>query len=469
MTEDFPGSLLSTERRAAEVFGVFAAEAEVPAAARHIARTAWLDTIGVTLAGSVEPPARIVQRVCAGGGGPCRVLGTSLTTTAEGAALANGTSAHALDYDDMCFVSLAHPSAPLVSAALAAGEVKGASGDDLVDAYVVGFEIECVLGRSVNPTHYARGWHATSTLGTIGSAAAVARLLGLDGRRATHAISIAASSASGLKENFGTMVKPLHAGLAARAGVLAGLLAEGGFTASDAAIDGPQGFVAATSDNGSDLASAASGLGSRWEILETGVTVKLYPSCAATHPPLDAMLALRREHGFEADDIEAIDVWVDSVTPSVLIYPSPGTGLEAKFSLQFCLAAAAVHGRVGIDSFDESWPRDPRIAGLAPRVVMHVDEEIGRGAAPLTQALVSVRLRSGRVLSMRAHGARGYPERPASAQELHAKFRANAARVCAPEAVEEALAVFEQFGELPDVRRLTELLAHAGGIRTASG
>ena len=155
------------------------------------------------------------------------MLGHSPPAPAHGdAALANGTAAHALDYDDMCFVSLAHPSAPLVAAALAAAEAAGASGRALLDAYVVGFEIEARLGRAMNPRHYQRGWHCTSTLGTIGAAAAAARLLGLDATARGHALAIAASEASGLKENFGTMVKPLHAGLAARNGVLAARLAQ---------------------------------------------------------------------------------------------------------------------------------------------------------------------------------------------------------------------------------------------------
>src|SRR5207244_10014372 len=218
-------------------FHEFAAAAKPPSEARAVAARAFLDTIGVRSAGATEPAARAVQRVVqADGSGPCAVVGTSLRASAGNAALANGTAAHALDYDDMCFVSLAHPSAPLVAAAWAAAEIAGASGRALLDAYVVGFEIEGRLGRAMNPRHYRRGWHCTSTLGTIGAAAACARLLGLDQTRVPSALAIAASCASGLKENFGTMVKPLHAGLAARNAVLAAELARAGMTASAAAI-----------------------------------------------------------------------------------------------------------------------------------------------------------------------------------------------------------------------------------------
>jgi 2-methylcitrate dehydratase PrpD len=389
--------------------------------------------------------------MCAAEGGDrCHVLGTSLTAGPGAAALANGTAAHALDYDDMCFVSLAHPSAPLVAAGLAAGELSGCSGSELLDAYVVGFEIECALGRAVNPSHYARGWHCTSTLGSIGAAAVVARALRLEPSETAHALSIAASQAAGLKENFGTMVKPLHAGLAARNGVTAALLASHGFTSSMAAIDGPQGFVAATSDEKPDLAAILGGLGSRWEILETGITVKLYPSCAATHPPLDALLDLHRQHRFDPADIASVEVTVDRVTPSVLIYPEPRSGLEAKFSMQFCAAAALAHGRVGIDTFDDRQLSDPAIQALAAKIRMTPDENIGRGAPALTQAEVAIALRDGTVMRARANGARGYPERPASSAELDAKFRACAARVLDDQGVEQALDLLHRFEELPD-------------------
>src|SRR2546423_1839633 len=244
----------------------FIVDAKPPSAARAAAARAVLDTVGVALAGAAEPAAEIVRRVLSTeGGGPCRVLGTTCCAGPANAALANGTAAHALDYDDMCFISLAHPSAPLVAAALAAADAAGTTGRALLDAYVVGFELEARLGRAMNPRHYQRGWHCTSTLGTIGPAAAAARLFGLDSTATGHALAIAASEASGLKENFGTMVKPLHAGLAARNGVLAARLAQAGMTASGAAIGGPQGFLAAMDSEHPSIDGVAADLGARWE------------------------------------------------------------------------------------------------------------------------------------------------------------------------------------------------------------
>jgi len=224
--------------------GRFVVDAVPPPAARSIAARAFLDTVGVILAGVPEEASRIVRDVVAEEhGAGATVIGTTMLASPSNAALANGTAAHALDFDDMCFVSLAHPSAPLVPACIAAAEPVAASGRAVLDAYFIGFEIEARLGRVMNPRHYERGWHCTSTLGTIGAAAACGRLLGLDASAAARALAIAASEASGLKENFGTMVKPLHAGLAARNGVLAALLAKRGMTASAQALDGAQGFL----------------------------------------------------------------------------------------------------------------------------------------------------------------------------------------------------------------------------------
>jgi 2-methylcitrate dehydratase PrpD len=439
--------------------GVFVVSAAPPAAARTRAAAALLDTIGVTLAGASEPAARIVQRVVATeGGGACRVLGTRVRTSATGAALANGTAAHALDYDDMCFVSLAHPSAPLVAAALAAAEIAGASGSALLDAYIAGFELEARLGGVMNPRHYQRGWHCTSTLGTIGAAAAASRLLGLDRPSCGHALGIAASEASGVKENFGTMVKPLHAGLAARNGVLAARLANSGMTASDLALEGPQGFLAAMDSAHGALADRIGDLGVRWEILESGITVKLYPSCAATHPSIDAILDLRQRERVTADEVERIDIDVDSIAPTVLMYDRPASGLEAKFSMPFCAAAAVAYGRVGIDTFEADRLADPLIAALMSRVVMRVDPALDGAGPPLTQARIHIRLRDGRRVSQAANGARGYPERPASGAELEAKFTACARRTISPASAEKALGMLRQIEKMEDVRALTDVL-----------
>ena len=438
----------------------FVAAGTPPSTARSRAAQALCDTIGVSLAGVVEPAAVIARRVADSiGNGACQVLGRLERLGSADAALANGVAAHALDYDDMCFVSLAHPSCALVPALLATGELVGASGRLVLDGYVVGFEIECRLGVVMNPRHYHdRGWHCTSSIGTVGAAAAAARVLGLSPAATSHALGIAASAACGLKENIGAMVKPLHAGMAARNGVMAARLAQAGFTASEHAIDGPQGYLAAMDSErpASSLMDVLADLNARWEIIDTGITVKLYPSCAATHPPLDALIAMKRRERITADQVQAIDVEVDSMTPRLLIHPDPLTGLEAKFSMPFCAAAAIVYERIGIDTFDADHIRNPTVQALMKHVSLRANDEFDKGA-PLARARVSVYLRDGRVVSQAVDGARGYPGR-LTEQELATKFAGCATRRLSESAASAAWAAVMSLDAITDVRELTRVL-----------
>ena len=447
-------------------FGEFVANAVVHPPARQAACDAVLDTIGVILAGSVEPAARLVRDVAQaeGGAARCSILGVANRTGAGWAALANGTAAHALDFDDMCFVSMAHPSAPLVAAGLATAELAGASGVELLEAFCVGFEIEGVLGRLMNPSHYERGWHATATIGTIGASAAAARLMGQNAETAARTMAIAASEASGLKESFGTMVKPLQAGLAGRNGVLAAQLAEVGLTATDRAVDGPQGMLVAMQAGTHDVRDEVTRLGRDWEIVDGGITVKLYPSCAGTHPTIDTLLDLRNEYGFTAADIDQVEVGVDTVTPTVLIHDRPTTGLEAKFSMHFCAASAVAHGRVDLQTFEPSGLSDSLTRELLPRIMMHVDPALGVDQPPLTEAKVVVRLRDGRLCERHARGARGYPSLPLSAQEFDRKFTVCAERAVEPSVATEVLGWLRGLERQPRVATLSDLLTRSVAI-----
>jgi 2-methylcitrate dehydratase PrpD len=282
--------------------------------------------------------------------------------------------------------------------------------------------------------------------------------MGLGAEATSHALAIAASEASGLKENFGTMVKPLHAGLAARNGVLAALLAREGLTASKRAIDGPQGLLVAMISGARDMDASLADLGRRWEIIDEGITVKIYPSCAGTHPTIDTLIDLRREHDLAPDDIAAVDVGVDAVTPTVLIHDRPNSGLEAKFSLHFCAAAALVYGRVGIDMFEPSAMQDPVVQRLIPRVTMRVDDALIGASPPLTHARVRVTLSDGRTLERAVSGARGYPSRPVSTAERDAKFLECAGRCVSPGSAERALKHLKALDTSVDARALAPLL-----------
>src|SRR5262247_3283087 len=278
-------------------FTVKTSLADCPPAAIALTRRAALDSVGVMLAGASEPCARIVRQVVRTEGALplCTVLGSSLRTSPTWAALANGVAGHAHDFDDTNFALLGHPSVPLLAALLAAAEAEMKTGVDVALGYMIGFEISATLGIALNPAHYTRGWHATSSIGTVGCAAAAARVMGLDLVQTRHALAIAASHASGLKENFGSMTKPYHAGHAARNGLLAAQLAREGMTASETALEGKQGYAAAFG-GAHGLDHALESLGRRWHLLASGIAVKPYQLCAITPSAIDALLDLRAEH-----------------------------------------------------------------------------------------------------------------------------------------------------------------------------
>ena len=449
---------MSAAARLAE-FVVKTSLEECPPEAIVRVRRAALDTLGVMLAGAGEPVARIVRRVVRAEGGIAlaTVVGTGLKTAPGWAALANGAAGHAHDFDDTNFALLGHPSVPLLSAALAASEAEMAGGRALVLGYILGFEIDVALGTALNPDHYTRGWHATSSIGTLGCAAAAARIMGLDLVQTRHALAIAASHASGLKENFGSMTKPYHAGHAARNGLLAAQLAREGMTASETALEGKQGYAAAFG-GAHGLGDAIENLGRRWQLIDSGIAVKPYPSCALTHSAIDALIDLRTEHRLSARDVAAVQVGVTAVVPDVLAHPRPTNALERKFSMQYCAAAALAEGRVDFGSFTDGEVANADTRELMGRVAMTVDPALPQGVEQNAWSRVTVRLRDGRTLSTEPRGARGHPDTPLSDGALRDKFLGCARTVLASD---EAEGVAEQIGHLediPDIRALTSRL-----------
>jgi 2-methylcitrate dehydratase PrpD len=414
------------------------------------------------LAGAAEPAAASVRAVArAEGGAPlCTVLGTALRTAPTWAALANGTAGHAHDFDDTNFALLGHPSAPLLAAVLAAAEAEPADGATVVLAYLIGFEVSATLGAALNPDHYTRGWHATASIGTLGCAAAAARVLGLEPGQIRHALGIAASLASGVKENFGSMTKPFHAGHAARNGVFAALMAREGLTASDSALDGRQGYAAAfgATTLGPDVFD---GLGQRWQILTSGIAVKPYPSCALTHSAIDALLALRTGHDVGAEQVAEIEVGVNRVVPDVLRHHAPTNGLERKFSMEYCAAAALATGRVDLAAFEDGPVADPGTRALMPRVRMVVDPTLPDGLSEHAWTRVTVRLRDGRALASPPRGASGHPDQPLSDAQLRAKFLACAAPVLGADEADGVAAQLDHLDDIPDIRALTARLVTA--------
>jgi 2-methylcitrate dehydratase PrpD len=385
------------------------------------ARRAIVDTLGVTLAGSAEEGSRIVlDHVQRSASAPeATVVGSAVQTSAALAALANGASGHALDFDDVNGSMRGHPSVPLLPAVLALGEMLGCPGRALITAFVLGFEVECKLGRGMGASGYAQGWHATSVLGSIGAAAACAKLLDLDRQRARHALGIAASMASGSRQNFGTMTKPLHAGLAARNGVEAALLAASGFTADPEIIEAPMGFGRLFSPAGDWRPERVGDLGQPWEIVQPGLSVKKYPCCHMTHRALDAALDATEGRSIAEDAVAEILVRVPEGSTSALIHPRPVNGLMGKFSMEYCLAAAVLDGGVRLASFEDEAVMRPDAQALLRRVqLVHEPRQPGG----YTPARVSVRLKDGRELYAEVMRERGNPSDPLSWDELVEKY-----------------------------------------------
>jgi len=435
--------------------------ADCPEPALIQIRRATLDTVGCMLAGASEPVASIVREVArAEAGLPlCTVIGTSLRTSPTWAALANGAAGHAHDFDDTSFALLGHPSVPLLATSLACAEAEMADGATIALAYAIGFEVDAALGAALNPDHYTRGWHATSSIGTLGCAAAAARILGLDVDQTRHAVGIAASLASGLKENFGSMTKPYHAGHAARSGVLAAQLARAGMTASESALEGRQGYAAAFS-NGVLSPDVFDGLGQRWQLVTSGIAVKPYPSCALTHSAIDALVALRERHGFTPAQVAAIEVGVHRVVPDVLPHDRPTSPLERKFSMPYCAAAAVAHGSVTLRHFQDG-PTDAVVDALIPRITMVVDPSLPDTLERQAWTRVKLTLTDGRVLAAAPAGASGHPDQPLSAGALREKFLACASTALPRDEAEGIAEQIDRLEEIPDIRVLTSRLTGA--------
>ncbi|MGE0222213.1 MAG: MmgE/PrpD family protein [Acetobacteraceae bacterium] len=435
---------------------------DLPDDAVHWAKVAVMDTVGCTLAGANEPCAQIIGRTATIGssGGDCLVFGSDRRVAPLDAALINGTAAHALDYDDCSDTLGGHPSAPVLPALFALAETRPVTGRDFLASYVAGWEAETRIARGVNFHHYEKGWHPTATLGVFGATAACGHMLRLPVPQMARALALAATFASGIKANFGTMTKPLHVGHAARNGLLAALLAADGFTSSANAFEHRQGFLNVFNGAGNYNADAIlAGWGDPWDITDPGVAIKQYPCCGSTHPAVDAMLMLVREHDLTPDRVARIESRTHQRRLAHTNRPDPQSELDAKFSVQYCLARALVSRQVGIEHFEGDSYREPGIRALLPRIVaapqaaVHVDLSEHFGAD------VTVSLTDGRVLakSVKRPLGRG-PEVPLPIELLEVKFM-NCAQRSLPGGTARALmTMLRGFEGLERIRALTDAM-----------
>ncbi len=392
-----------------------------------------LDGLGLAVSGSAAQSGVLVLQHLASlalGAGPATVIGTSLKTAPRFAAFANGVGIHADDYDDTqlavapdrVYGLLTHPTAPSLPAALAMGEALGASGLAVMLAYHLGVEVECKIAEAINPRHYQTGFHATATCGTFAAAAASARLMGLDQDATARAMSIAGSQSAGLRENFGTMTKPFHAGRSSESGVVAAQFASLGWTATDKILEAPRGFFSAAG-GGYDPNAIAGRLGDPWTFASPGISIKPHPSGSLTHPGMTEMGRLIRDNGITADRVARVRVGTNSNMPNALIHHRPRNELQAKFSMEFCMAILLLEGRAGLNEFTDEVVLREDVQRMIERIDFVVDDEAERAGYHKMTTMIDIELTDGRRISGRADFGKGSPVDPMSYDEVAEKFR----------------------------------------------
>ena len=456
---------MSLARQLAELIHAMRYE-QLPPEAVYWSKVALLDTLGVTLAGSLEAAPRLLVDTLElqSGSGPSLILGGRRRVMYLDAALVNGTAAHVLDFDNATNTMFGHASAVMIPALIAAGEAYGASGREVLLAHAAGFEVGARVGRGVNMHHYEKGWHPTSTLGVFAVAAACSLLLRLSAAQTATALALSTSLAAGTKANFGTMTKSLHVGQCARGGLMAALLARKGYTANDEAFEHKQGFLNVFNGPGNfDAARILEGWGNPYDIVAPGACYKQYPSCASTHPAVDAALALARAHGpFDGSAIARVESWTSAPRLAHTNRPDPRTALEAKFSVQYCVARALLDGRLAFEHFEDEAHRDPAVRTLLPRVFAAPYTEQQFAPGNRLGAEIKVTFTDGTARSARIEAPLGRTSaNPIAPEHIKAKFEACAGRILAPDAVEAVLRQVDSFEDVESVRDFTTLLEPA--------
>lgn len=444
---------------------------DIPTEAVSAINMAFTDCIGVAIAGAIDPAPQLLKTMLAPAGKEATLLVGAGRASALDAAWINGTAAHALDYDDVAQRG-GHPSAALVPAILAEAEALGASGEQMVLAYAAGFEVFADLARRDADQHHDKGWHPTSVFGSVGAAAACASLRGLDARKTAMALGIGASQSSGLVSNFGSMTKPFHAGMAAHAGVASARLADLGFTAAPDAIEHTPGLLHAVSPAGRMDLDSPVRAGAQWQICTSNrIEIKKYPACYCTHRPLDGMLDLLQREKVDAADVERVKVTYSPRNVTILRNHHPQTGLAAKFSIEFAMAAALIAGRAGLAELTDGFVLRPDVQALMKRVTAVADQRPNpkRPGYAISDHIV-IELRDGRRLDTGPiTQIRGDADLPLSRAELQAKF-ADCLRIGNPHLPSprlfDALMSLER---MPHARDLAQLMAFPSGALRKAG
>jgi 2-methylcitrate dehydratase PrpD len=411
---------------------------DISADVMHLGKRSVIDGLGLALAGAASQTGVITRRYLTSLGiassSGSTVVGSDLRLPARFAAFANGISIHADDYDDTqlavakdrVYGLLTHPTAPALPPALALAERDRRSGRDLMTAFQVGVEVECKVAEAILPRHYQQGFHSTATCGAIGAAAAAAKLLGLDREATRRALSLGATQAGGLRENFGTMTKPFHAGRAAESGVVAAELAALGFTASPNGLEAERGFFRAA--GGGHSAEMIDGkLGNPWTFAFPGVSIKPHPSGSLTHPGMAVMLDLILRHDLRPERVKRVSVGTNHNMPNALIHHRPRTELQAKFSMEFCMAILLLERQAGLEQFTDEVVNRQDVQALMQKIDFGMHPEAEAAGFDKMTTIIAVELEDGSVIRGLADFGKGSPANPMSDAELADKFRQCAA------------------------------------------
>jgi 2-methylcitrate dehydratase PrpD len=457
-----------TDEVAGFVLGVKAAD--IPKDVAHLGKRSVLDGIGLALAGAASECGHIAQQYLASLGiasdKGSTVIGSGLRLPARFAAFANGLAIHADDYDDTqlaiakdrVYGLLTHPTAPALPPVLALAERDRRSGADMMLAYQVGVEVECKVAEAILPRHYQHGFHSTATCGSIGAAAGAAKLLGLERDALRRALSIGATQAAGLRENFGTMTKPFHAGRAAENGVVAAEIAALGFTASPNGLEADRGFFRAAG-GGFSPEMISGKLGNPWTFHFPGVSIKPHPSGSLTHPGMAVMMELIRANDIKPAQVKRVAVGTNHNMPNALIHHKPKNELQAKFSMEFCMAILLLERKGGLEQFTDEVVNRPDVQAMIAKVNFGVHPEAEAAGFDKMTTIIEIELADGRLVKGRADFGKGSPANPMTDEELSEKFRQCAAWGGLDKAQSQAvLDAVWKLETLADVGELTRLL-----------